>query len=215
LVEKKGLYHPLYTIDTVYLSNTNLTEYEAAILLQHGIDILLGKVKNKNESELKISRKSLSASDVNDYVLQKRNLPVLEAPFYKKGIYKTFDEFVQNQPSITDFTKGKNGKVTDEMYVKDAAGSEYLLRDFWGFSDGRNIYINTGDNFFRLTKQDGAFVFYGFNSLMKKVYIRWERLPLAATSATGLVNGSLATQDTHYKGTKKPLEVDMETGESY
>ncbi len=212
---KNGLYHPMYHVDTINISNASfINDEEAERLLEESVDNLLAKIADKNETELKISRKELSVIEITNYVNQKFTIPAITTALFTKGVYKTFDEFKNNHPSINNFTTGKNSKITDAMYVKDNTGNDYLLRDFWGYSDGKKFYINTGDNFFRLFKQGNSFVFYGFTSIIKKVYLHLERIPLG-TSPLGLANGVMSAQDTKYKGIKTPLEVDMETGEAY
>jgi hypothetical protein len=66
---------------------------------------------------------------------------IINSASYNRGIYKTFEEFRSNNPSIVDdfmFTgkklllKGKNSGTAKKVWRKE----------IWGFCDGENIYIS-------------------------------------------------------------------------
>ena len=69
---------------------------------------------------------------INDtYIINTRN--------YKRGVYKTFEEFKYNNPSITDFSiVDKRPAVTNPK-----TGRAWILRkrDTWGYCDGSKIYV--------------------------------------------------------------------------
>ena len=72
--------------------------------------------------------------------------------FLKKGIYKTFDEFRHNSPSIPmeyEVLWGKimygglEGIYNDTLYnLKIDKTKAKQIGNVWGFCDGKNIYIN-------------------------------------------------------------------------
>ncbi len=66
---------------------------------------------------------------------------IINTTAYQKGIYKTFEEFKYNNPSIRDkftFDK-KNLWVTDKK-----TGKQRKIRksEIWGFSDGTKIFVS-------------------------------------------------------------------------
>ncbi|MDY8136602.1 hypothetical protein [Aquimarina sp. 2201CG5-10] len=70
----------------------------------------------------------------------------------KKGIYKNFEEFKNNSPSIElDYNVLKTEKKTAGIFAKEMTDFYYLdinkksakeIGRVFGFSDGKNIYIN-------------------------------------------------------------------------
>ncbi|RFS23408.1 hypothetical protein DVR12_10355 [Chitinophaga silvatica] len=68
----------------------------------------------------------------------------------KKGLYRTFTEFQQNAPSEEGDLIVKNRSSAAQIYLlanrnelrlKDASGEEHKVKDYWGFCDGKDIYI--------------------------------------------------------------------------
>jgi hypothetical protein len=76
---------------------------------------------------------------------------ILTSTEYKKGIYRTYSEFLQNSPSIQgEFsyaTRSSDRKIERDVavyYLKlpDSAMRARDMRRLWGFCDGRNIFVN-------------------------------------------------------------------------
>jgi len=203
-------YYSIYQVDTAYLTKKPLIRRNEGAIIEFGIDSMLTRLINKQLAQIRISKRAIPAAAIKDYLTARLNIPAISAQGYLKGVYKTFDEFKNNQPSILHFDVTRAEK-TDALYVTEAGGASYLLRDFWGYSDGNNIYVNKGDNFFRLFKQNGAFVFYGFNTLSKIYYTRIGDFLLG----TALFGAPAGPENIKFKGNKVPLEIDMETGDCY
>ncbi len=77
----------------------------------------------------------------------------------KKGIYKTFDEFKNNSPSIlneyrlvvrTPYEQAKLLAKGNILKIIDATGNERRIRKIWGFFDGDAIFIYYPDSFNKL-----------------------------------------------------------------
>ncbi len=75
--------------------------------------------------------------------LKKRNNYIINTTDYQKGIYKTFEDFKYNNPSIPDqFTfDNKNLWVTDN---KTGKPKKIKKSEIWGFSDGTRIFVRWG-----------------------------------------------------------------------
>jgi hypothetical protein len=85
----------------------------------------------------------------------KISFPVLSAKVFKNGIYTSFEEFKNNNPSIPDFEIRKDNK-SSLLIAKDASGQEYPIRKIWGFCDGDKVFIKSIDNFFELHFLNGT-----------------------------------------------------------
>lgn len=68
---------------------------------------------------------------------------------FNQGVYLTFDEFKNNQPSITQGLQRKG----ESILIYDDSLKEYLTLNpdrVWGYSTGRGIYISAEGDFNRL-----------------------------------------------------------------
>ena len=74
---------------------------------------------------------SNSSANPGDYIL--------DAPAYRDGVYKTFEEFKYNRPSIIDYYSiGKKA-----IWITDNAGKVRKLKkdETWGYCDGSRIFV--------------------------------------------------------------------------
>ena len=117
----------------------------------------------------------------------------------QKGIYKSFDDFKNNTPWIVEFEL-KKGKITDELYVNSGTSSQ-VLPEYWGFYDGKQLFIKSGYNAFPAVQQQNSFEVYG-SKFITHTQIAFRN------AITGVVWGaSKKVLD------KKILQLNMETGE--
>jgi len=91
---------------------------------------------------------------------------------YKKGIYKTFQEFRANTPSVTGNIVVKNKTPAAQIYllsspnelrIIDSTGQEQKVKKYWGFSDGTSIYIK--DNGLNRLEEIGYYCLYRFHAI--------------------------------------------------
>jgi len=91
---------------------------------------------------------------------------------YKKGIYKTFQEFRANTPSITGNLVVKNKTPAAQVYllsapnelrIVDSTGKEQKVKNFWGYSDGTTIYIK--DNGLNKLEEIGYYCIYRISAI--------------------------------------------------
>lgn len=207
-VEKAGVYHTLYRIDTVLAADYDLNAYNYRIYATLGIEALLSKAANQPLLALRAGKKNFSQAEIDDYV---NSLAIAAPSLRKKGIFLTFDEFLSNTPSIPDFSFRQDAKA-DIMYAKDANGSEYVLRDYWGCCDGEHFYILSSGNLFQLCPSGNTFNVLGFKSMTKL-----KRVKVGNVLTLGLLGGMVGKQNKNiiYKGKKRPLQIDMSSGELF
>ncbi|HBS85811.1 MAG: hypothetical protein A2W91_13080 [Bacteroidetes bacterium GWF2_38_335] len=84
---------------------------------------------------------SLSAKSQNDTIAKfYYSIPILQAKEYKKGVYRTFEEFKNNSPSITsDF------KITyEKIRIKNESGKYKKIKGkYFGACTGKKVYIKS------------------------------------------------------------------------
>ena len=200
------IYYPLYRYDSLLVIDGSLPN-DASEFLTEGFTAALSKLFSLDLSSVPGHVRQLSAADILKQKDKEIRLPVLAEFRYKKGVYKDFEEFKMNSPSILEF-EYKEGKMGDFLYVKEG-DKEFPDRTVWGFCDGKNLFINSGDMFAELIRDGNTFYFNGVKSLTRKT-----RHNLLKASTFNLITNT-GEKKTVYKVDNKYYQIDMETGEAY
>lgn len=82
--------------------------------------------------------------------------PILNDVVLKKGVYRSFQEFINNNPFYHNFfiRKEPEGSV---LIVQTENMEEVPVRKIWGFCDGDKLYIQCCNNFFELARKEHTF----------------------------------------------------------
>ena len=171
---------PAVKFDTTYLHHfpsfiLNVPE-EMKTLLKP----LMKKIEQANPEHI-IKRKPYTETEITNRYANRFNIPILITDTYKKGIYKNFDEFKNNSPSIDLFTittdklkvnatETKNFDITSLTYralqkrntavfLYDENNQLISPSDVFGFCDGKTIWIQHGAFFYPLEKTGNSFEF--------------------------------------------------------
>jgi hypothetical protein len=107
------------------------------------------------------------------------SLPILSDTIYRAGLYKTFDEFVNNTPSLPMTCKVKIEEERAIIKCKDDQ-QEQAIESVFGFAFNNMLYIRFLENFYRLEKKGKKFYFKGPKA---------KGNPSNATMTTGAVLG--------------------------
>lgn len=171
-------------------------------------DVMLSQAEN-------LSLQQLSASYVDKTTA--KVYPILQVKStYKKGIYITLEEFRNNEPSITSNFEIKHRSGFDQVMVGGGDAIPVLVSDdgkltkiknAWGFTDGVNLYMRTGEGYYPLVLIDGEFKFMGPPANNNG------SAAIAAGAVTGGVVGGLIAGGI-VAATTNPAEytLDLETG---
>ncbi len=205
-LQKDSFFIPLYRFDSIISLKGNLYR-NADDLISMALKLSLDKLSTFNLDAVLSSNKKISINDIIRVNNQKYNFPIYTCSEYKKGVYKNFDEFKMNTPSLVDFDFMK-GELGDILNIKED-NKIYVARDVWGFCDGKNLYINSSDKYSKLVRTGYSFYFIGMKALRKRAFID----PLKMTGL-GFVNNT-NERITKYDLNKQYYQVDMETGEVY
>jgi hypothetical protein len=205
-LNKNEVYYPLYRYDSV-LSIVGKLPGDAASFLSKAFESASNKLFTLKLNEIPASIRQLTLHDIAKKASKERSVPILIETAYRKGVYKTFDEFRNNAPSVTDF-EYKKGKFGDMLYVREG-DTEYPDRTAWGFCNGKNIFINSSDLFSELIREGNTFYFKGIKSVTRKA-----RHNMMKTSMLNLATNT-GEKRTSYSIDNRYYQVDMETGEVY
>jgi len=158
-------YFALYRYDTVISKATTISEYGPQFI-GLALQLSLNKMKQMDERIPAIMEKRKFAfEEIIQHNEDAFNMPVLKDIVLKAGVYLTFDEFKNNNPSQREYELKKD-KLTDVVYINGPNGKQYMERDVWGYCDGVNAYIKSADNFFVLQRCANAFYVYGAKRIM-------------------------------------------------
>lgn len=98
---------------------------------------------------------------------------------YNKGIYKNFEEFRTNNPSLTGTITVKSKtpaaqvyllSAPDELNMVDSTGKERKVKKYWGYSDGTSIFIK--DNGLNKLEEIGYYCLYRLHAITSVPYNR-------------------------------------------
>ena len=93
--------------------------------------------------------------------LQKRfQLPLFTDGILRTGVYKTFKEFKNNSPSLTDIKIDWGKGVPDE--IRDAYGNKIDMSNYWGVFAGNTPFIFFREKFYALLPSDRSFRFLSY-----------------------------------------------------
>ena len=206
-----SVYNPLFSYDTTFVSDNKNMVDAAAVMIDSCFKMLLQKIIRFQSKSLSSQLKKMTADEVEKYNNNRFQIPVLKNNELKRGVYSTFKEFKNNNPAYTDFTVQK-ATLTDELYVKDAAGKERLTRNVWGYCDGKNVFIKSADNFFMLNRVGNSFYMRG----TKKIKSR-KQVKVSSILMDGVLVGSIKPHSKKVKFNIEylPYQLDMDTGDIY
>ncbi|PSL35517.1 hypothetical protein [Chitinophaga ginsengisoli] len=126
---------------------------------------------------------------------------------YKQGIYKTFQEFRANNPSVTGTISVRNRTPAAQVYLLsapnelnlvDSTGKEKKVKKYWGYSDGTSIYIK--DNGLNKLEEIGYYCLYRFHSI--------------TSAATNRTTGGMVFENTPPQTADKRV-LNLVTGDVY
>jgi hypothetical protein len=117
--------------------------------------------------------------------------PIDSNPNLIRGVYASFEEFRNNEPSIQNFEIKMAGPNL-LLYIKESNGRSYYSHEAWGYCDGKNIFIMRDGALRSAWKEGKAFYF----------------------SASG-TTASISSNTTPYNHSRYIYTIDMDTGSIY
>lgn len=195
---KKGeKYFALYRFDTSLLKTLPLKLY-AAEHIKDAVISSLNKASTYDFQGISKTKTPAAMSSIEKYNNNRFNLPILKDTSFKKGVYMSFNDFKNNNPSITEF-EIKKGRLGDALYTKSEDGKWVVNRTVWGYCFENNLFIKSGDNYFQLQRIGNSYYFNGSKGLLRYNY-----------------NNKNTTEiEKRYINMLSPLKLDITTGTIY
>ena len=151
-------------------------------------------------------KNKMSLEDIDRYNATLKDIPILKEPV-KKGVFLTFSEFKNNQPSITSFSKRKLLKKKIYEIIDER---ENVILDYFAYYDGEKLAVakqladlsgsNISQDNYGMYKVNNSFQFY-------ENYFRYT----GRESNAGTTNENIPSVIL----IGVPRQLDMETGEIY
>jgi hypothetical protein len=201
-------YQALARIDTVFKDILPLKNISAQ-LLANSLNYTARKISSLNLEQLSITKTKISEKDVMNYYDQRFKKPRIIHDTLQRGIYLNFNDFLNNHPTLYKFTLEQD-EESDYLYIEEN-GEEKLFTDFWGFSDGDNLYVKLGFNFFKLTRDNNTYSFWGCRQAVHKTPSRNKNRVVRYMAFGNLAN----LRSAKLKNILRPMQLDMETGSAY
>lgn len=115
------------------------------------------------------------------------NAPVYLTQHYSEGVYRTYQEFLNNTPSVAQFEmKTKRRKV--QVFAVNADSSRALIEAPWGICKGDELYKYEKGILVPIERKDNAFIISHYLDASN----RHNQAILWSTVAGGLIGGAIA-----------------------
>jgi len=156
-------YYPMYRYDSVISKALTISEYGSQYIAL-AFQLAMGKLAQMDSRVPVIMNKTkFSLAEIKLHIQNDYNVPALRDTAFRQGVYMSFNEFKNNNPSKADFELKKD-RLADIVYIKQQDGTDYVARNIWGYCDGKNVYVASADNFFLLQRIANAFYIFGAKS---------------------------------------------------
>lgn len=90
--------------------------------------------------------------------------PVIQDSLPAKGVFKSFEDFRNNQPRHRQFTI-EFGKTSDQVFIPGEKIADSALIDYWGVCDGDHVFMKIGLNLFPLFRSGANYDLYAFDEM--------------------------------------------------
>lgn len=161
-LEKENVYYPVFRMDSSYDYVDRIKKAGGDILMAP-FEACLDKLQYTQFDKLLAQGKKLTWKQIEDYNAGAFTYPILHQMPGKIGLYLTFHDFLQNKITEEEFAL-EHDAFSDRLFILKG-NDKTLFTDFWGFYDGRSIYIKSGLNFYPLVRRENTFEFLGTKSI--------------------------------------------------
>lgn len=170
-------------------------------------DSVARRIVNTDIQSLVQKRSRKSIDGLAQHYHHKKQLPILAQNNWQKGIYYSFDDFRNNKLFVTDL-RLQTDKYTDDLYIiKDK--EQELVMDYWGFSDGHDLFIKCGFNVYKAVRQQHSFEVFGSKQLTTHTSNKSNKV------ANFILFGANPPKSSTLLFHNKILQLNMDTGKFY
>jgi hypothetical protein len=158
-IQADAYLHPFFKIDDVFLNFNKFSPRRVNEWIFLPFDSMARKIMASDIATVLTKKKNITIAQTDSFYTKRFDLPILKTTALLKGIYLTFQDFINNKIMAADF-RWQNGTITDELYLVQN-GTESLVTEFWGFSDGKTLFIKSGFNIYPAIRRQNTFEVFG------------------------------------------------------
>lgn len=107
-----------------------------------------------------------------------QNDSTLQVEGLKRGVYRSFQEFATNSPSVSDsisiheYPRNIDFWNGTYNYRVLRASTAKPVRRVWGFSDGKHAFVKHQEEFFQVKVENGRYTFQGYAPFESELALR-------------------------------------------
>ncbi len=151
----KDLLYPAIRIDTSYAERSTRIKKSFLEITREILQPLIDRVPLIDSAKMQ-KRHSYTLQQIQERYQGRFNLPILTTDQYKRGIYKSFQEFINNSPSITEFSIKNKGY---NVLLYNSSGA-IISSKIFGFYDGEICWVYGGAYCSPLIKVGNSFEYF-------------------------------------------------------
>lgn len=209
-------YYALYRFDST-LSKNRWASQDASELVEETLTASLSKLVSMSPGihQMMNGKRKFSWDEIELHNHKRFDLPILNDSVYVSGIYLSFDEFKNNDPSEKNFEMSKD-KLTALIFVRQPDGKLVPVHDAWGYCDGRNLYIRSLSNYFLLQRRENSFYTYGSKEYGHKTVFSFPGTGIATEAISGTSGANYIPGEASSEGFTmklRPYAVDWDDGQ--
>jgi len=153
-------YIPFAKFDTVFRSDRPVI-VTSIFRLPELLKAYIDKMNSIDINKTRKKKLRLSYDEVKTYSNKEYSSAIMVSQQLKQGVYANFDEFTKNNPSIQNYSIGKDVAGLQALYLRDESGKEYYSWKCWGYCDGENIFMMMDGNLFPIIRYHNAYYVLG------------------------------------------------------
>ncbi|MCG2614992.1 hypothetical protein LZZ85_11895 [Terrimonas sp. NA20] len=207
-----NLYTPVFRFDTTITGNRQVNYGGGQSYTEAALDAFVQKMVQANWDKHRNNARKLEPKQLNEHYTRRFGIPVLKNPEPVRGLYLSYDDFRNNKPTVIDFTV-EEGSKGDFLYIKNDKGDQILQHELWGYCDGKDMFIYSASNYFKLQRSANGFIIYGAKDYTARRALRLNFSAVDLISPNS--NYSKGRTRTKYHLDQSFLQLDMETGELF
>jgi hypothetical protein len=160
------------------------------------------------------TKRKFSRPEIETHECKFLKLPILEDSLLVPGVYMSFDEFKNNNPSIKDFEVTKD-KLNDIITTKETNGRSMPLSFAWGYCDSTHqLFVRSNHNYFKLQRRQNAFYIYGSNQVSHTISKDPASLPTVFSgNPKAMPVGNYISEK--FKLMLRPFQLEWDSGKLY
>ena len=171
---KDSLYLPLIRFDTlqVYKRDNKYTGASYYSLWDHDLAGILNHMADSAARLIAMEegrRRQVTLPEIIRYNQSRFTTVIGSADSLIRGVYASFDEFRNNNPSVRNFEIRVENKAR-MLYIKEPGGNSYYSHNAWGYCDGKNIFVMRDGILCYAWREGNGFYFYGGSDREVNIY---------------------------------------------